>query len=68
MRPFPWTDAMRFGFGTLHLSPADFWSLSVRELCAAMEAHAPVRQAPERADLASLQERYPDMREPRDGR
>ncbi len=65
MRPFPWADAMRFGFGVLRLSPDAFWSLSVRELHAAMEAHAPQRPTPERADLTALQERYPDRMEPK---
>lgn len=67
MRPFPWADAMRFGFGVLRLPSEAFWSLSVRELHAAMEAHSPQRPTPERADLAALQRRYPDMTDPNDG-
>ncbi len=37
--PFPWKQAMQFGFGVMHLAPRDFWSMSVRELEAAMQAH-----------------------------
>ena len=29
---------MKFGFGVLRLSPGQFWSMSVRELEAAMQA------------------------------
>jgi len=37
--PFPWHEVMKFGFGVLHLSPSEFWSMSVRELEAAMQVH-----------------------------
>lgn len=34
--PFPWAAAMRFGLGVLRLAPRDFWSMTPRELAAAM--------------------------------
>lgn len=30
---------MKFGFGVLRLSPVEFWSMTIRELEAAMQAH-----------------------------
>lgn len=38
-KPFPWQEVMKFGFGVLHLSPKDFWSMTIRELETAMQAH-----------------------------
>ncbi|MCD7059496.1 rcc01693 family protein [Pelagibacterium xiamenense] len=35
MSRFPWTEAMRFGLGTLRLPPAAFWAMTPRELAAA---------------------------------
>jgi uncharacterized phage protein (TIGR02216 family) len=37
MTPFPWGDAMRFGFGVLRLGPREFWGLTPRELASAVE-------------------------------
>lgn len=61
--PFPWTDAMRFGFGVLKLSPQAFWSMTPRELAHAIHAvrgHAPEPIA--RATMRDLMMRYPDKR------
>lgn len=62
MRAFPWDEAMRLGFGVLHLSSREFWGLSPRELAAAFEAQSGQRRgmAPGREALAGLMERFPD--------
>ena len=61
---FPWCAAMRFGLGTLRLSPRDFWAMTPRELAAAMDggtAHsAPGRDHPARAWLDAQLVRHPD--------
>lgn len=63
MTPFPWREAMRLGFGVLHLSSKEFWGLTPRELSSAFEAlHGARPQAPDRERLKSLMERYPDGR------
>lgn len=52
---------MAFGFGRLRLASRDFWTLTPRELAAAMTAHAgPVRVAMDRAGLQGLMARFPD--------
>lgn len=53
---------MAVGFGLLRLSPATFWSMTPRELGAALGAMTGgVRPAPpSRADLARLMQSYPD--------
>lgn len=61
--PFPWVDAMRFGFGVLKLSPDAFWSMTPRELAHAIHAvrgHVPEPIA--RAAMSDLMMRYPDKR------
>lgn len=63
MIPFPWTDAMRFGFGILKLSPQAFWSMTPRELAHAIHAvrgHSPEPIA--RTAMSDLMMRYPDKR------
>ena len=35
MAPFPWEEAMRFGFGVMKLSSKEFWGLTPRELSGA---------------------------------
>ncbi|MFN3888977.1 MAG: rcc01693 family protein [Beijerinckiaceae bacterium] len=35
--PFPWREAMAFGFGVLRLQPDAFWALTPRELVCAVE-------------------------------
>jgi len=61
MRPFPWAQAMQFGFGVLHLSPEAFWRMTPRELAHAITAvrgRAPVPIA--RADFDALMKKFPD--------
>jgi uncharacterized phage protein (TIGR02216 family) len=61
VRPFPWKDAMGFGFGTLRLSPDAFWKMTPRELAAAMEAVlGPRAAALDAASFAALRARFPD--------
>jgi uncharacterized phage protein (TIGR02216 family) len=58
---------MATGFGLLHLSPRDFWSMTPREMSAAITALtgrlAPAA-APSRCELTALMRRYPDARYP----
>lgn len=62
MTPFPWKQAMGFGFGVLRLAPEQFWRMTPRELAYAIEA-ATGRIAPlDRRMLANLMKRYPDDR------
>jgi uncharacterized phage protein (TIGR02216 family) len=60
--PFDWDHAMAFGLGILRLPPAAFWSMTPRELAAAMAGvYGPARSSPpSRADLADLMTRFPD--------
>ena len=61
MKPFPWTQAMQFGFGVLHLSPDAFWRMTPRELAhaiAAVRGQAPAPIA--RADFDALMAKFPD--------
>jgi uncharacterized phage protein (TIGR02216 family) len=52
---------MAFGFGVLRLSPHAFWSMTPRELAAAMDgAFGARRSAPSRAVLEELMRSYPD--------
>jgi uncharacterized phage protein (TIGR02216 family) len=63
MSAFPWSDAMRLGFGVLKLSSKEFWGLTPRELAAAFEAVSGPRTAPpDRSRLHKLMERFPDGR------
>jgi uncharacterized phage protein (TIGR02216 family) len=61
---------MAAGFGLLRLSPQAFWSMTPRELDAALGAVlGPAGGGPlSRADLARLLDRYPDTPSPGDGR
>lgn len=63
MRPFPWDEAMRLGFGVLRLSSREFWGLTPRELASAFEALSGRRHggAPARDVLASLMADFPDQ-------
>lgn len=56
---------MAFGLGRLRLSPADFWTMTPRELMAAFAAVAPAPSAPGRGVLGELMERFPDMNDRR---
>ena len=59
--PFPWDDAMTFGFGVLRLSPSAFWSLTQRELAAAIEGRfGKPAQATARETLRALMTAFPD--------
>jgi uncharacterized phage protein (TIGR02216 family) len=61
LKPFPWDAAMRLAFGVLHMSPADFWRLSPRELAAIARATGPHRPGPAGRDwLDKLMTRFPD--------
>jgi uncharacterized phage protein (TIGR02216 family) len=61
MTSFPWTEAMRLGFGVLRLSPQSFWGMTPRELAAAFEAvSGPRVGTPARSRLDELMRRYPD--------
>jgi uncharacterized phage protein (TIGR02216 family) len=52
---------MGFGFGVLRLSPQAFWSMTPRELAAAIEAvHGPAAVPMERSALTDLMQRFPD--------
>ncbi|ODT68566.1 MAG: hypothetical protein ABS75_20075 [Pelagibacterium sp. SCN 63-23] len=61
MKPFPWSEAMRFGLGVLRLPPEAFWKMSPRELASAWGALAGDRPAPpDRRSLDRLMEHFPD--------
>lgn len=62
MKPFPWREAMAFGFGVLRLPARDFWGLTPRELAAAFEAVSGRARgvALKREALDELMRRYPD--------
>lgn len=54
---------MSAGLGTLRLSPAAFWSMTPRELAAALrssEHFRPKQHELTRSDLDALMARYPD--------
>ena len=60
MRPFPWDEAMRLGFGVMHLSSRDFWWLTPRELAAAFGHEGGRGAPPSRSGLDELMQRFPD--------
>jgi uncharacterized phage protein (TIGR02216 family) len=64
VQPFPWAEAMQFGFGVLRLSPDAFWRMTPRELASAVVA-VRGRAAPplDRGALDELMRRYPDRKE-----
>lgn len=63
MRPFPWSEAMRFGLGVLRLPPREFWAMTPRELSAAWGAIMGDRAGPlGRSELERLMETFPDGR------
>ena len=59
--PFPWADAIGFGFGVLRLSSDAFWRMTPRELAHAVRVRngAPVMPIG-RALLLDLMTRFPD--------
>ena len=54
-----WSALMGFGFGTLHLSPAAFWSMTPRELTAAASILPPPPM--DRTALDAMAAQYPDI-------
>lgn len=48
------------GFGLLRLSPQEFWSMTPRELGAALGPAVPVFNAPSRQSLEALMRAFPD--------
>jgi uncharacterized phage protein (TIGR02216 family) len=57
---------MAAGFGLLRLSPQAFWSMTPRELDAALGAIlGPAGSSPSRTEFASLMQRFPDIPSPR---
>ena len=63
MRPFPWDEAMRLGFGVMRLSSREFWGLTPRELAAAWRGLAGEQvRPPGRDQLETMMERFPDGR------
>ena len=55
---FPWARMMRVGLGQLHLSPAEFWRSTPREIAAAIGPAPPLPML--RQKLFSLMEQFPD--------
>jgi uncharacterized phage protein (TIGR02216 family) len=68
MRPFPWAEAMQFGFGVLRLSPAAFWQMTPRELAAAVLALRGGAAPLDRGAFDQLMQRFPDRQEYHDDR
>ncbi|MBS0528185.1 MAG: phage tail assembly chaperone [Proteobacteria bacterium] len=63
MKPFPWAEAMGFGFGVLRLAPDTFWRMTPRELTQAIIAvRGPVAVPIDRGALDQLMNRFPDKR------
>ena len=61
LRPFPWEEAMQFGFGVLRLSPDAFWRMTPRELAQAVIAvRGHVATPIDRGGLEALMQRFPD--------
>ncbi|MEM0899598.1 MAG: phage tail assembly chaperone [Pseudomonadota bacterium] len=59
----PWNTLMAFGFGKLGLSSREFWSLTPREINAALTWHLGMisqASAIRTEDLETLMGRYPD--------
>jgi uncharacterized phage protein (TIGR02216 family) len=62
MKPFPWDQAMQFGFGVLHLAPEAFWRMTPRELAQAVIAVRGAAATPlDRGGLNDLMQRFPDQ-------
>jgi uncharacterized phage protein (TIGR02216 family) len=57
---------MAAGFGLLRLSPRDLWSMTPRELAAALSVVLPLAAppAPSYADITRLMRRFPDLPNP----
>ena len=67
MKPFPWAEAMGFGFGVLRIAPDAFWRMTPRELAHAIRAVRGPAVAPLlRTEFDDLLARFPDA--PRKGK
>ena len=60
LRPFPWDEAMQFGFGVLRLAPDAFWRMTPRELAQAVIAVRGAATPLDRGGLDALMQRFPD--------
>jgi uncharacterized phage protein (TIGR02216 family) len=61
MKPFPWAEAMGFGFGVLRLSSEAFWRMTPRELAQAIHAlRGPFVPPIDRDALNQLMNGFPD--------
>ncbi|MDP2357145.1 MAG: phage tail assembly chaperone [Beijerinckiaceae bacterium] len=63
--PFPWREAMAFGFGVLRLNADAFWSLTPRELASAVAgagggANDAGNEMLSRSSLDALMRAFPD--------
>lgn len=59
--PFPWDRALAFGLGVLRLSPEQFWSMTPRELAAAIRGFSGEPASPiDRETFLALARRFPD--------
>jgi uncharacterized phage protein (TIGR02216 family) len=66
MKPFPWDEAIGFGLGVLRLSPAQFWTMTPRELAFAIRAvRGTVPEPINRIALDELMKQFPDRVERR---
>ncbi|QDM26790.1 phage tail assembly chaperone [Tardiphaga sp. vice304] len=62
MKPFPWDEAMQFGFGVLRLSPDAFCQMTPRELSQAVIGVRGAAVTPiDRGGLEQLMQRFPDQ-------
>jgi uncharacterized phage protein (TIGR02216 family) len=57
---FPWGPLIRFGIGTLHLSPHEFWRSTLRELSAARGHSSRPPSRVLRQSLLDLIDQFPD--------
>lgn len=62
--PFPWREAMAFGFGVLRLTSESFWALTPRELLSAVEGVSGASLSQDnslaRSTLEALMRAFPD--------
>ncbi len=61
MKPFPFKEAMQFGFGVLRLNSKDFWAMTPHELAAAHRAFTPEKTMPiDKKTFDNLMNKFPD--------
>nr|WP_281032530.1 rcc01693 family protein [Phyllobacterium leguminum] len=58
--PFPWGPVMHAGLGHLRLTPQSFWSMTPRELAAALGLSTRAANAPSRQTFDALCQAFPD--------